>query len=364
MTKKLSMPCLHACKDLVGIVAYGAYIPHNRITVKEIARTWHKDGVHIEQQLGVVQKAVASSDEDAATIAITASQRAINSYNFNRSTIGAVYVGSESHPYAVKPTSSIVADALQIGHSYTAADLQFACKAGTASFLAAYGLVASGICQSALAIGADTAQACPGDMLEYTAASGGAAVILGSDPKKIIARVIAITSYTSDTPDFWRRACYSFPSHAGRFTQEPGYMHHVQSATEHLLHMTGLAISDIDHIIFHQPNQKLPRMVARCLGVAENALQYGLLVKQIGNTYAGAVLLGLSNVLEHAQPHELILMVSYGSGAGSDAILLQTTEQIGVKRSAPSVTTMLADTKQIDYAQYAICRKLLKGEHD
>lgn len=364
MTKKLSMSCLHTRKDSVGIVAYGAYIPRNRITVKEIARIWHKDGAHIEQQLGVVQKAVASCDEDAVTIAITATQHAINSYNFDRRTIGAVYVGSESHPYAVKPTASIVADALQIGHNYTAADLQFACKAGAASFLAAYGLVASGTCQSSLAIGVDTAQACPGDMLEYTAASGGAAVILGSDPKKIIARVIATTSYTSDTPDFWRRARYSFPAHAGRFTQDPGYMHHVQSATEQLLHMTGLAIADIDHVIFHQPNQKLPRMAARCLGVAENALKYGLLVQQIGNTYAGAVLLGLSNVLEYAQPDELILMVSYGSGAGSDAILLQATEQISIKRSVPSVATMVANTRQIDYAQYAVCRKLLKGEHD
>lgn len=351
-------------KNSVGIVAYGAYVPCNRILVREIARVWRKDGTHIEHQLGVHQKAVAAADEDAATIAITASQYAINAFDVDRRAIGAVYVGSESHPYAVKPTASIVADALQIGHAYTAADLQFACKAGTASFLAAYGLVAAGVCDLALAVGADTAQACPGDMLEYTAASGGAAMILGSDPENVIARVVATTSYTSDTPDFWRRAHYAFPAHAGRFTQEPGYMQHVQSATEQLLQATGLHIADIDHIIFHQPNQKLPRLVARRLGVTESALKNGLLVEQIGNTYAGAVLLGLSSVLDHAEPGELILVVSYGSGAGSDALLLQATDKISTRRAMPSVAQMLAQTKQIDYAQYAICRKLLKGEHD
>ena len=93
----------------------------------------------IVEQLGVYEKAVAGQDEDAATIAIAAGKMALDHAMIKSTDLGIVYVGSESHPYAVKPTASIVGNALQIGHKYTAADLQFACKAGTASMLAAYG---------------------------------------------------------------------------------------------------------------------------------------------------------------------------------------------------------------------------------
>ena len=95
-----------------GIVGYGAYIPRYRITVEEIARVWGKDGKHVSAGLGVKEKAVAAMDEDTATISIEAARRALEQSGINPQKIGAIYVGSESHPYAVKPTATIVTDAI------------------------------------------------------------------------------------------------------------------------------------------------------------------------------------------------------------------------------------------------------------
>ena len=87
-----------------GIVSYGAYVPRYRITPEEIGRVWGADGESIGQGLNVVRKSVPAPDEDTITISTEALRTALVRGGIDPQQIGAVYVGSESHPYAVKPT--------------------------------------------------------------------------------------------------------------------------------------------------------------------------------------------------------------------------------------------------------------------
>jgi hydroxymethylglutaryl-CoA synthase len=83
-------------------------------------------------------------------------------------------------------------------------------------------------------------------------------------------------------------------------------------------------------------------------------------VAEIGNTYAGSAMIGLSAVLDEAQPGQRILMVSYGSGAGSDAFDLRVTDRIlDAQRRAPVTRDYIRRRVQIDYAQYVRMRKKL-----
>ena len=149
---------------MAGIVGYGANVPSYRIKVEEIAKVWGDNPDSISNGLIVNEKSVPSSDEDTATIAVTAARYALARAQIDPQDIGAVYVGSESHPYAVKPTATIVAEAIGATPDMTAADLEFACKAGTAGIQATMGLVDSGMIKYGLAIGADTSQGAPGDV--------------------------------------------------------------------------------------------------------------------------------------------------------------------------------------------------------
>ncbi len=159
----------------VGIVGYGAYIPQYRLPAREVARIWTGGG----GGLPIKEKAVAGQDEDVITMSIEAARNALARAQIDPTEIRAVWVGSESHPYSVKPTSTIVAESIGATPHTQAADWQFACKAGTEAVQAAIGFVGSGMARYALAIGMDTAQGRPGDALEYTAAAGGAAYLLG-----------------------------------------------------------------------------------------------------------------------------------------------------------------------------------------
>ncbi len=336
-----------------GIVGYGVYIPRYRIKLSDIAEVWKKDEEEIKNGLRVFEKSVPAIDEDAITIGIEAGKRAFKMAGTNPSKIGCVYFGSESHPYAVNPSSSIAAEYLQIGPDYMAADLEFACKAATAGMQIANSLIESGQAEYGLAIGSDTAQGKPHDALEYTAASAGAAFILGSKKDEIIADILDTSSFTSDTPDFWRRDGMRYPSHFGRFTGEPAYFMHVINEAKKLLTKSKLKVEDFDYCVFHMPNGKFPRVAAKKLGFTKEQLEPSLIVDRIGNPYSASSLTGLAAVLDIAKPGQKIFFVSYGSGAGSDGFIFKATKNISAKQSKVlKVEEQIADKKYVSYAQY------------
>ena len=337
---------------MLGIVGYGAHVPSYRIKVEEIAKVWGDDPVALSNGLVVNEKSVPSADEDTATIAVTAARYALARAQIDPSKIGAVYVGSESHPYAVKPTASIVAEAVCATPKLTAADLEFACKAGTAGIQMSMGLVDSGMVEYALSIGADTSQGAPGDALEYTASAGGAAYIIGN--KNTIADIDHTCSFTTDTPDFYRREGQDYPSHGGRFTGEPAYFKHVLSTAKMLFEETDSKPEDYDYACFHQPNGKFYLRAGKKLGFTNDQIKQGLLTPNIGNTYSGAVPLALSNILDVAEPGDKIFVVSYGSGAGSDGFSITVKDEIEQRRDlAPKTQEIIDDKKYVDYAVYA-----------
>jgi hydroxymethylglutaryl-CoA synthase len=335
----------------LGISAYGAYVPRYRIKVDEIAKVWGDDADDYKNGLMVTEKSVPDMDEDTATIAVEAARNAI-ARGADPKKIGAIYVGSESHPYAVKPTATIVAAAIGAPNQMTAADFEFACKAGTAAIQTCMGVVAAGIAETGMAIGADVSQGAPGDALEYTAAAGGAAFVISKENH--IAVINHTCSFTSDTPDFWRREGADYPRHGGRFTGEPGYFKHVLSASKMMLEHQGTKASDYTYAVFHQPNGKFPSRAAQTLGFTKEQIKPGLTCPKMGNTYSGASMVGLAATLDIAKPGDRIFVTSFGSGAGSDSFDITVTDRITqVQDKATKVWDYIKDAKYIDYATYA-----------
>ena len=347
-----------------GIVSYGAYIPGYRIKPEEIGKVWGEDGAARGKALGISSKSVPSPDEDVITIAVEAARSALLRSGIDPQDIGAIYSGSESHPYAVKPTATVVSEAIMAAPDLMAADYEFACKAGTAALQNVLGLAESDMIKYGMAIGADTSQGAPGDPLEYSASAGGAAFIVGKE--KVIAEINGMYSYTTDTPDFWRREGQPYPSHGGRFTGEPAYFRHVMTAAREMMERMGTEPSDYNYVILHQPNGKFPRRAAKKLGFTPEQLETGLLTPRIGNTYSGAVPLGLSAVLDISKPGDHILAVSFGSGAGSDAFDITVTELMkDFDRSrGPLVSEMVEKERFINYSMYVKYRKKIRRKGD
>jgi hydroxymethylglutaryl-CoA synthase len=340
--------------DVPGIVGYGFYTSRFRI----------RDGS--------IERAVPFIDEDSITAAVEAGKLALIHSGVQNSEVGKVYVGTESNPYAVKPIASKVAQVLKLGEEdedvqgVDAVDTEFACKAATSMFKDAASLVdySKSNIKYAMVIGVDNAQAaprdCPGGELDFFVGYGGAAYLFGK--QDVIAEIEGWYSCTSDTPDFWRRDGEPHPSHGGRFTGDPAYFKHVRKAAKRIMEKASLQPNDIDHFVAHQPNPQFPVRVAKELGFKEEQYMPMLQVVRFGNTYSGASLVGLAAVLDVAKPNERILMVSYGSGAGSDAYLLMTTSQLVEKRRRQKMTVKYqAENPFAEFIDYTTYRRLKQG---
>jgi len=349
---------------MVGIVGYGAHMPRHRIKVEEIAKVWGADAPSYKKGLMLREKSVPPPDMDTITLSVEATKNALKrAGNIDPADIGAVYIGSESHPYAVKPSGTTVAEAIGATPDIHCADYEFACKAGSEAMFVCLGLVKSGYIKYGLAIGGDTSQGAPGDALEYSAAAGAAAFIMGSE--NVVAEILETHSFMTDTPDFWRREHEFYPQHAGRFTGEPAYFRTTMGAANAILKKSGMKPEDFTYAVFHQPNGKFPMRVGKMLGFTKEQIEPGWLSPTLGNTYSGASPVGLTSTLDIAKPGDTILMVSYGSGAGSDAFIWKVTDRIDEVRDKAVRTRKLLDENltYVDYGTYAKFRhKILKND--
>ena len=337
----------------VGIVGYGAYVPRHRIKVEEIAKVWGADAPSYKKGLMLQEKSVPSPDQDTITMSVEASRHALVRAGIDGTQIGAIYIGSESHPYAVKPSGTIVAEALGATPDIHCADFEFACKAGSEGMFVSLSLVKAGEMDYALGIGADTSQGAPGDALEYSASAGAAAFIFGRE--NLVAVCEASHAYMTDTPDFWRREYQFYPRHAGRYTGEPAYFKHVLSCARELMEKSSTKPEDFQWAVFHQPNGKFPMRAAKELGFPKDKVEQGWLCPTLGNTYSGSSPMGLTAILDKANPGDRILMVSYGSGAGSDGFIWRVTDRIrAVQDKAPQTRAQLENRPiYVDYGTYA-----------
>lgn len=335
-----------------GIVGYGAYIPKYRIK---------NEGKGI---LGVTERTLPFADEDTTTFSVEAGKRALIHAALDSSYVKKCFVGTESPTYAVKPIMATVCQVLELGEKYEdgffsgGVDTQFACKAATDLFIDAAALVNypqfGG--EHVMVIGADNSQAAPGDALDYTVGAGATAYIFGR--RDVIATLDHYISYTSDTPDFYRREGQKYPRHGGRFTGQPAYFKHVITAMKALLEKANMKPKDLDYVIGHSPNAVFPMRAALQVGFTKEQIAPSLVAEKIGNLYSGSCPTSLAAVLDIAEPGAKILMSAYGSGAGSDAYIFTVTDKISEKRDRLVPLRDQIESPYREYVDYVFYRKM------
>jgi len=256
---------------------------------------------------------------DSLTLAMDAIARLVLT-NEEKQQLGVVFCRPETRPYAVKAMSASVVGLNGLNPSVFAVDLEFACKAGVTAMAAGFAFIKAGLVDSGLVIASDMPKVLATDALANFVAPGASALLLGRE--NVIAEIVDLVSFVTDTPDFWRKQDQDSPEHAGRFTVGCGYEPHLEIVCQQMLVKHSLSVSDFDFVVMHQPNADTPLRLARKLGFTNNQIESGLVFAKTGNAFTATVFLGLKAVLAQALAGAKILLLSYGSGSGSEAVYL------------------------------------------
>jgi hydroxymethylglutaryl-CoA synthase len=329
-----------------------------RISVDEIHRVWRNLNLRrVKDDLRLTERAVLQPNEDTITLAVAAAERALEHAAITPSRIGAAFLGTSTNPYDSRPSITLIAEALGVPYDIFSSDVQFAGKSGTTAMQIGLGMVASGMAETSLCIGSDTINrhTSPGRVAEYAASAAAVAVVLGN--KETIADITATASYASDLSDFFRVEGERYIQDIGSgqmnrpYTAfEIGIAEHVTQAASALFRKAGGKPDDYDYVVFQQPNGLVPYALGEQIGFRKEQIQPGVVASEIGDCGAASALLGLANILDQAKTGQKILLVSYGFGAGADAISLETTALIEQKRPRYPVARLLANKSMVDYA--------------
>jgi len=336
----------------VGIVGYGVSFPVYRVKTLDIQRTWQNTPESVVKALNLPERGVLASDEDTITLACDAAKRAIAMSGLSREEIGALYLGTETSPYVGKASASCLVDMLGVGSEIMCGDCQFSGKSGTMALQIVMALVQADIIKYGIAIGADTLSRHfdPGNPLEYTAAAGAAAFVVGKE--RLLATLDATASYTSDTPDYWRLDGDRYVMWGGQAmtSTDVGMPTHMDGAVKAVLAKVGLKSDDISAVAIHQRDGASASRLAQTLGFGRQVMASGIYADKIGNCGAASSLISLSLILETAEAKQRLLLASYGWGAGSDAFVLTVTEKNSRTKPSVKVNDLLQNKIVIDYA--------------
>lgn len=319
-----------------GIHGIGAYAPRYRIEATAFEEAWGAfDGSGIEE------KAVPEADEDALTMAAEAGRRALDAAGVHGRNIEFLAFASTTPPVAEEELTARLGSILAIPSEATHLQFGGSTRAGTRALVV--GLAAGG---RGLVVASDCPRGEPDSAVEHAAGAGAAAFVVGPDAPLTIEES---AEYSSPYP------ATRFRPAGDRTIRGLGITSYDRTAFRDALagavdQLSG-PIEDVDVAAVQSPDGSLPYRQAGVLGVDETQLRSGTTVHRLGDTAAASVPLGIANAV--ADSADRILAVSFGSGAGADALVLVGT--------APTALSLEAGA-YLSYPEYLRRRGDIVGE--
>ncbi len=300
---------------MVGIAAYGGYIPRLRLQRKAIvgANVWHNGAL---AGLAKGERSIGNWDEDAVTMGVEAARDCL--HEKDRSGLKAVYIASTSLPFRDRLCSGIAVQALNLDQEVETLDITTSQRAGTQALIAGLRAAAAGA-GPVLVMAADKRPTKAGSPLEPVVGDGAAAVVLSADNPAI--KLVAHASKAVDFVDHYRGLEEDFDYvWEERWIRDEGYAKIVPPVVASALAKAGLTSDQIDHFIMPATIRGVNAAMAKACKMKEEAVR-PTLDGVVGECGAAHTMVMLVHAIEEAKPGDRILVASFGQGC--DALIFE-----------------------------------------
>lgn len=323
-----------------GIVRYGTYVPYFRLTRAAIGA-------------GKGERAVASFDEDAVSLAVEAGRDAVR----GGVTVDTLLFATTSPPYAEKLNAATIQAALDLPEAMTSVDLGGSTRMGLGALLLGLDLARGG--RHALVCAADVVVGAPGGARESQGGDAGVAFLVGDD-REAIARLVGRASATLEILDVWRLPEDRFPrSWEERFTAE-SMAPAIVDVAKRALAEAGVDAASLSTVILDGTNPRSMAGLPKALGLKPEQVADTLAasVGRAGVAHAGLL---LARALDGAKAGDRILVVCEADGA--DALVFEVTPAIGDMPPVRGVDRWIASKRNdLPYNTYLKWRGVLPFE--
>lgn len=329
---------------VVGISGYGVYIPKLRIKKEDYAKAWGSFSA-----AGVAEKSVMGFDEDVLTASAKVSRRALESVPLTADKITRFAIASTTPPYVEKLLSGTVMVSVGMSNSVLSSDHITSTRAGTEALLAGFEHVQANPKGHALVAAADAPLASMWDSIEHALGAGAAAYVLSSE--NLIAELEGHASYASEYfgERFKSRSETLVHDLNVKKFSESSLLKNATSAGLSVMKKLGRNPEDYQHIVIQQPDARVPATIGARMKFTDLQLAAGLTSKVLGDLGAASTPVSLAATLDAAKVGDRILVISYGSGAGSDALSFKV---VGDRKATVKFQAEADRKEYIDYVKY------------
>ncbi len=336
----------------IGISGYGVAVPRLRIKKDEYAKAWGSF-----QASGVTEKAVMGFDEDILTLASKASTRALASVPLKPESVTRFALASTSAPYVEKLLSGTVVTGVGIPNGAFVSDHTTSTRAGTEALMVGMEHILANPSGCALVAAADAPRASMWSPLEHGLGAGAAGFALSQDD--LVAEFEGHATYACE--HFGER----FRPRDNELIHDLNVKKYAQSsligatvkAASSLMKNIGTKPEDYAHVVIQQPDARSPLAIARKLGFTDTHLASSSIAGELGDLGAASAPVGLAAALDAGKQGDRILVISYGSGAASDAMSFR---MVGDRKAVPGFRFELDKKQYIDYVQYLKLKGAIK----
>lgn len=325
---------------MAGIVRYGSYVPYFRLTRAAIGG-------------GRGERAVASYDEDAVSMAVEAARDALR----GGVAVDTLLFATTSPPYAEKLNAATIQAALDLPETIAAVELGSSSRMGLAALLLGLDLAEAG--RSAVVCAGDVVVGAPGGSRETQGGDAAAAFVTGGDGDAV-ARLLGRASATLEILDVWRLPDERFARQwEERFSADMMGPAVVDTA-KRALQAAGVDPASLKAVVLDGTNPRSLAGLPKALGL-DPAQLTDPLTTTVGRSGAAHAGLLLARALDGARPGDRILVVCEADGA--DALVFEVTEKIASVARGRKVDQWIASKRNdLAYNAYLKWRGVLPFE--